>query len=63
MRIRTYSLIVFITFTLFSYGQEINFQKNVNSTATELLVVQELNKTGDSLILESEKIKIVAMMY
>ena len=58
MRIRTYSLIVFITFTLFSYGQEINFQKNVNSTATELLVVQELNKTGDSLILESEKIKI-----
>ena len=58
MRIRTYSLIVFITFTLFSYGQEINFQKNVNSTATELLMVQELNKTGDSLILESEKIKI-----
>ncbi|NRD23915.1 hypothetical protein HNV10_11715 [Winogradskyella litoriviva] len=58
MMIKKYSLFVFITVTLFSYSQEINFQKNDNSTATELLVVQKLNKSGDSLILESEKLKI-----
>lgn len=56
--IKKYSLFVFIIITLFSHSQDINFQKNDNSTATELLVVQKLNKNGDSLILESEKLKI-----
>lgn len=56
--IKRYCFLVCITISLFSYGQEIVFHKNDNSTATELLVKQELNKHGDSLLLESEKIKI-----
>ena len=56
--IKKYCFIVFITISLFSYSQDINFQKNTNSIASELLVEQKLNKNGDSLILESEKIKI-----
>lgn len=58
MMIKTCSLLVFIITTLFSYGQGITFHKNVSSTARELLVVQQLNKNGDSLILESDSEKI-----
>jgi len=53
--IKKYSLFVFIITTQFSYGQGITFQKNYSSTASELLVVQKLNKNGDSLILESDR--------
>ncbi|MUU78162.1 hypothetical protein [Winogradskyella endarachnes] len=50
--------LVVVTISLFSYSQEIVFHKNDNSTTSELLVKQELNKHGDSLILESANIKI-----
>lgn len=56
--IKSYSSIILILIALFSYGQEITFQKNVGSAARKLLLVQQLNKSGDSLILESEKKKI-----
>jgi len=58
MMIKKYSLFVFIIVSLFSYGQEITFQKNGSSNAAKLLVVQKLNRNKDSLILESGKIKI-----
>jgi len=56
--IKKYFLLVFILTALFSFGQEITFQKNVSPTASKLLVVQKLNKSGDSLILQSDSEKI-----
>ena len=58
MMIKKYSLFVFIMITVFSYSQEITFQKNSSLSARKLLVVQKLNEIGDSLILESESKKI-----
>ncbi|NRD19668.1 hypothetical protein HNV08_06380 [Winogradskyella eckloniae] len=49
---------LFLTMGLFSYGQEIIFQKNENPTARDLLQLQKLNSHGDSLILESKTLKI-----
>ncbi|WP_323788382.1 hypothetical protein [Psychroserpens sp.] len=51
--IRNLAILVFTLFTLFTYGQRITFQKNVNHKARALK--QSLTKNGDSLILESKK--------
>lgn len=56
--IKKYCLLVLTISTLYSSGQEVRFQKNISSTASKLLMVQQLNKTGDSLILESDSKKI-----
>ncbi len=57
--IKTYCFIIFLITSLFSYGQKIFFQKNINSTAQNILEVQKLNISGDSLILESNQLKII----
>lgn len=44
--------------TVFAYGQEIKFHKNVSYAARKLKFVQKLNESGDSLILESKKKQI-----
>ena len=41
-----------MTSSVFMYGQQITFEKNVNSRASEL--IQKLNKRGDSLYLETK---------
>ena len=51
--IKQFYILLFSLLTVFSYGQSIMFQPNTNHKARKLL--QTLNKTGDSLILESNK--------
>ena len=46
------SILILILTTLFAYGQQLLFQKNVNPSASEL--VHNLNKEGDSLVLVSK---------
>jgi hypothetical protein len=46
------SILILILTTLFAYGQQLLFQKNVNPSAIELL--HNLNKEGDSLVLVSK---------
>lgn len=53
-----FNLLILMLVTIFSYGQEINFQKNESYTARKYKLVQKLNISGDSLILESERKKI-----
>lgn len=48
-----FCVLIFTFFTVFIYGQRVTFQKNINNRAKAL--EQSLNKTGDSLILRSEK--------
>ncbi|WP_179020919.1 hypothetical protein [Winogradskyella forsetii] len=52
--IKNVCLLLFIIFSIFSFGQVVVFQKNDNSEAREL--EHSLNKNEDSLILKSEKI-------
>ncbi|WP_299103327.1 hypothetical protein [uncultured Winogradskyella sp.] len=53
-----YYLLIFMLVTIFTYGQEINFQKNESYIARKHKLIQKLNVSGDSLILESERKKI-----
>ena len=53
-----FCIFFFIFFAYFTYSQEINFQKNESYTARKFKFIQKLNNSGDSLILESEKILI-----
>ncbi|WP_299123898.1 hypothetical protein [uncultured Winogradskyella sp.] len=51
--IKGYCFLVLLLTTIFSYGQEITFHENTSYAARKLNLVQKLNKSGDSLILES----------
>ncbi|WP_407557787.1 hypothetical protein [Winogradskyella sp. 4-2091] len=53
-----YYLLIFMLVTIFTYGQEINFQKNESYIARKHKLIQKLNVSGHSLILESERKKI-----
>ncbi|WP_299227333.1 hypothetical protein [uncultured Psychroserpens sp.] len=53
-----FCLQLFMLFTVSLFGQEITFQKNTSYAARKLKLIQKLNASGDSLILESEKKQI-----
>lgn len=55
---KRFCLQLFTLFTVFLYGQDITFEKNVSYTARKLKLTQQLNESGDSLILESKKKEI-----
>ena len=63
--IKSYYLLLLLKLsTIFSFGQQITFEKNISYASQKLNFIQKLNKTGDSLILEtdSEKIKQVDIL-
>ncbi|MDN3493832.1 hypothetical protein [Winogradskyella bathintestinalis] len=52
--IKQYSILLFTIFAIFSYGQDVTFEKNHNRAASGL--EQNINKKGDSLIFKSDKV-------
>lgn len=56
--LKRFCLQIFTLFTVFMYGQEITFHKNVSYEARKLKLIQKLNDSGDSLILECKKKQI-----
>lgn len=52
----TISILILILFSIVAYGQKITFEKNINYKANILL--QGLNKAGDSLILDCKNKEI-----
>ena len=51
--LKNFSLLVFMLLAIFTYGQKSTLLQNINFRAKELK--HSLNKTGDSLILKSDK--------